>query len=40
MTPDIIDYKRLTDAEKMAYDKVLAQLKIMEFSPRPIIIDI
>jgi len=30
MTQDILDYKRLTDAEKMAYDKVLAQLIFMD----------
>jgi ribonucleotide reductase beta subunit family protein with ferritin-like domain len=30
MTQDIFDYKRLTDAEKMAYDKVLAQLIFMD----------
>ena len=30
MTRDVIDYKRLTDAEKSAYDKVLAQLIFMD----------
>jgi len=30
MTPDIQDYKHLTDAEKVAYDKVLAQLIFMD----------
>ncbi len=30
MTQDISDYKRLTDTEKVAYDKVLAQLIFMD----------
>ncbi len=30
MTQDVSDYKRLTDSEKMAYDKVLAQLIFMD----------
>jgi len=30
MTKDVIDYKRLTEAEKTAYDKVLAQLIFMD----------
>jgi len=30
MTKDVIDYKRLTEAEKAAYDKVLAQLIFMD----------
>jgi ribonucleoside-diphosphate reductase beta chain len=30
MTQDVGDYKRLTDAEKTAYDKVLAQLIFMD----------
>ena len=30
MTQDVSDYKRLTDAEKTAYDKVLAQLIFMD----------
>ena len=30
MTPDIQDYKRLTDSQKSAYDKVLAQLIFMD----------
>jgi ribonucleoside-diphosphate reductase beta chain len=30
MTQDVSDYKRLTDAEKAAYDKVLAQLIFMD----------
>ncbi len=30
MTQDVSDYKRLTDFEKMAYDKVLAQLIFMD----------
>jgi len=30
MTPDVQDYKRLTDSQKDAYDKVLAQLIFMD----------
>jgi len=30
MTPDVQDYKRLTDSQKSAYDKVLAQLIFMD----------